>query len=50
MDDQALSQGFGSSSLTRAQWTPEAHVRTAFSYARQHTGLAAFGISLLFQS
>jgi hypothetical protein len=36
MDDQALWQGFGNSSLTGAQWTHEAHVRTAFLHSRQY--------------
>ena len=36
MDDQALWQAFSSSSLTAAQWTHEAHVRTAFLHARRY--------------
>jgi hypothetical protein len=36
MDDQALWQAFVGCSLTRAQWTHEAHVRTAFLHAQRH--------------
>lgn len=36
MDDQALWEGFVGCTLTSAQWTHEAHVRTAFLHARQH--------------
>jgi hypothetical protein len=36
VDDQTLWQKFGDSSLTRAQWTHEAHVRTAFLHSRQY--------------
>ena len=36
MDDQTLWQAFGNSSLTRAEWTHEAHVRTAFLHAQQY--------------
>jgi len=36
MDDRALWQAFGNSSLTPAEWTHEAHVRTAFLHAREY--------------
>lgn len=36
MDDQTLWQAFANSSLTRAEWTHEAHVRTAFLHAQQY--------------
>jgi hypothetical protein len=37
MDDRALWQAFSESSLTHAEWTHEAHVRTAFLHAQQHS-------------
>jgi hypothetical protein len=37
MDDQALWQAFVGSSLTHAQWTHEAHVRTAFLHAQRYS-------------
>ena len=37
MDDQALWEGFVGCSLTSAQWTHEAHVRTAFLHAQRHS-------------
>lgn len=36
MDDQTLWEAFSNSSLTAAQWTHEAHVRTAFLFSRRH--------------
>lgn len=36
MDDQALWQGFGDSSLSRAEWTHETHVRIAYLHSRQY--------------
>ena len=36
MDDETLWQSFGDCSLTGAQWTHEAHVRTAFLFSRRH--------------
>ena len=36
MDDQTLWQAFNHSSLTRAQWTHEAHLRTAFLHCQQY--------------
>ncbi len=36
MDDQALRQAFSSSSLAAAEWTHEAHVRTAFLHWQQY--------------
>jgi hypothetical protein len=36
VDDQALWQKFRDSSLTSAEWTHEAHVRTAFLYSREY--------------
>ena len=36
MDDPALWQAFIGCSLTRAQWTHEAHVRTAFLHLQQY--------------
>ncbi|HEY3253605.1 MAG TPA: hypothetical protein VGJ91_06640 [Polyangiaceae bacterium] len=36
MDDQALWQAFANCSLTSAEWTHEAHLRTAFLHLQQH--------------
>ena len=35
MDDRALWQAFSNSSLTPAEWTHEAHLRTAFLHSQQ---------------
>lgn len=37
MDDQALWQAFGNSSLQVEQWTHETHLRTAFLFSQQHS-------------
>jgi len=36
MEDETLWQAFGDCSLTAAQWTHEAHVRTAFLFSLRH--------------
>jgi hypothetical protein len=36
MDDQTLWQAFSACSLTQAEWTHEAHVRTAFLHAQRY--------------
>ena len=36
MDDQRLWQAFNEYSLTRAEWTHEAHVRTAFLHSQRY--------------
>lgn len=36
MDDQTLWEGFVAGSLTCAQWTHEAHLRTAFLHAQRY--------------
>jgi hypothetical protein len=37
VDDQALWQAFGNSSLQVEQWTHETHLRTAFLFSQQHS-------------
>ena len=37
MDDQALWEAFVSGSLSHAEWTHEAHVRTAFLHAQRYS-------------
>ncbi|HYQ40395.1 MAG TPA: hypothetical protein VER11_00455 [Polyangiaceae bacterium] len=36
MDDQALWEGFTGCSLTSAEWTHEAHLRTAFLHVQRY--------------
>jgi hypothetical protein len=37
VEDRELWTGFTSATLTAAEWTHEAHVRTAFLFAQQHS-------------
>lgn len=43
MDDRALIAGFESQTVSRAEWTHRAHVRTAYLYLREHSFDDALG-------